>query len=83
MFINEKQMKDAKFFKVFGSDLVVCTAIALIDPLFIKEGEVFDSAERRVGTIFEVSTPQELQKLQPADEEAENVVIDLLDWQVC
>ncbi|KAJ4707485.1 3-dehydroquinate synthase [Melia azedarach] len=44
------------------------STIALIDPLFIKEGEV--------------STPKELQKLQPADEEAENVVIDLLDWQV-
>ncbi|KAL5741061.1 hypothetical protein ACOSP7_029925 [Xanthoceras sorbifolium] len=58
------------------------SSMALIDPLFIKEGEVFDKVERRVATVFEVSTPQELQQLQPADEQAENIVIDFLDWQV-
>ncbi|KAH9740024.1 3-dehydroquinate synthase [Citrus sinensis] len=58
------------------------STIALLDPLFIKEGEVFDSGDRRVGSIIEVSTPQELQQLQPADGQAENIVIDLLDWQV-
>ena len=63
--------------------VVECTAMALLDPLFIKEGEVFDRVERRVATIFEVSTPKELQQLQPADEQAENIVIDLLNWQVC
>lgn len=64
-------------------NLCAYTAIALLDPLFIKEGEVFDSGDRRVGSIIEVSTPQELQQLQPADGQAENIVIDLLDWQVC
>ncbi|KAJ0098706.1 hypothetical protein Patl1_22178 [Pistacia atlantica] len=59
------------------------STIALIDPLFVKEGEVFDSVERRVASICEVATPQELQKLQPSDEQAYNIVIDLLDWQVC
>ncbi|KAI9152956.1 hypothetical protein LWI28_003590 [Acer negundo] len=29
------------------------SSMALIDPLFIKEGEVFDRVERRVATIFE------------------------------
>lgn len=55
---------------------------ALIDPLFIREGGVFDGAGKRVATIFEVSTPAELKKLQPEDENAGSIVIDLLDWQV-
>ncbi|KAK3227575.1 hypothetical protein Dsin_007437 [Dipteronia sinensis] len=58
------------------------SSMALIDPLFIKGGEVFNGVERRVATIFEVSTPQELQQLQPADEQAENIVIDLQNWQI-
>ncbi|KHG24985.1 3-dehydroquinate synthase [Gossypium arboreum] len=56
--------------------------IALIDPLFIKEGEIFDNAGERVATIFQVSTPSELKKLHPEAHHVENVVIDLLDWQV-
>ncbi|XVE83817.1 hypothetical protein DITRI_Ditri16bG0117800 [Diplodiscus trichospermus] len=58
------------------------SSIAFIDPLFIKEGEIFEGAGKKVATIFEVSTPAELKKLQPEDEHASNVVIDLLDWQV-
>ncbi|XP_022750651.1 uncharacterized protein LOC111299618 isoform X2 [Durio zibethinus] len=58
------------------------SSIAFIDPLFIKEGGIFDGAGKRVATIFEVSTPAELKKLQPEDKHAGNVVIDLLDWQV-
>ncbi|XWS32850.1 hypothetical protein CRYUN_Cryun22dG0025500 [Craigia yunnanensis] len=58
------------------------SSIASIDPLFIKEGGIFDGAGKRVATIFEVSTPAELKKLQPEDEHARNFVIDLLDWQV-
>ncbi|KAB2075601.1 hypothetical protein ES319_A07G233600v1 [Gossypium barbadense] len=56
--------------------------IALIDPLFIKEREIFDNAGERVATIFQVSTPSELKKLHPEAHHVENVVIDLLDWQV-
>ncbi|KAK9272850.1 hypothetical protein L1049_003228 [Liquidambar formosana] len=58
------------------------SSTALICPLFIEEGELFDSEKRRVATISEVSSPEDLQQLQPADEQAENVIINLLDWQV-
>jgi hypothetical protein len=58
------------------------TAIALISPLYIEEGGIFVGENRRVATIFELSSPQELQQLQPANGQAENVVINLLDWQV-
>ncbi|KAG8637893.1 hypothetical protein MANES_15G177000v8 [Manihot esculenta] len=58
------------------------SSIAMINPLFIKEGEVLDSGSNRVATIFQVSTPEELQQLQPENARAENIVIDLLDWQI-
>ncbi|KAF2316251.1 hypothetical protein GH714_041592 [Hevea brasiliensis] len=58
------------------------SSIALIYPLFIKEGEVLDDGNNRVATIFQVSTPEELQQLQPENAQAENIVIDLLDWQI-
>ncbi|KAF8390233.1 hypothetical protein HHK36_024758 [Tetracentron sinense] len=58
------------------------SSIALIYPLFIENGELLDGESRRVATFVEVSSPQELQQLQPVDEQAENVVISLLDWQV-
>jgi len=60
----------------------VCAAFSFINPLFIEEGEVLDGENKRVATIFEVSTPQELQQLQPENGQAENVIINLLDWQV-
>lgn len=56
--------------------------MALIDPLYIEEGGLFDGENRRVGTILEVLSPQDLEKLQPANELLENIVVDLLDWQV-
>ncbi len=55
------------------------TAIALISPLYIEEGGIFDGENRRVATIFGISN---LQEFQPANGQAENVVINLLDWQV-
>ncbi|XP_059449986.1 uncharacterized protein LOC132180980 isoform X3 [Corylus avellana] len=58
------------------------SSIALISPLYIEEGGIFDGENRRVATVFEVSNPQDLQQLQPANGQAENVVINLLDWQV-
>lgn len=57
--------------------------IALICPLYVEEGGIFDKENRRVATIFEISNPQELLQLNPAKGEGENVVINLLDWQVC
>ncbi|XP_062009942.1 uncharacterized protein LOC133726412 [Rosa rugosa] len=58
------------------------SSIALIDPLLIKEGGIFDSENSRVATVVEVSNPKELEELQPENGVAENVVVDLLDWQV-
>ncbi|BBH00332.1 hypothetical protein Prudu_010293 [Prunus dulcis] len=58
------------------------SSIALIHPLFIQEGAIFDGENRSVGTILEVSNPQELEQLQPDKGLGENVVVDLLDWQV-
>lgn len=60
-----------------------CAAIALICPLFIKEGELFDNHDRRVATFSEISSPQQLKQFQPEVGLPENVIIDLLDWQVC
>lgn len=58
------------------------SSFSFINPLFIEEGEVLDGENKRVATIFEVSTPQELQQLQPENGQAENVIINLLDWQI-
>ena len=48
------------------------TAIALIHPLFIEEEKLFDSEGRRVATFYEVSSPQQLQLLQPVDKQPDN-----------
>ncbi|KAK9925110.1 hypothetical protein M0R45_033450 [Rubus argutus] len=58
------------------------SSMALIHPLLIQEGGIFDSDNTRVATILEVSNPKELEQLQPENGVAENVVVDLLDWQV-
>lgn len=57
--------------------------MALICPLYVKDGGVFDCEDRRVAAFKEISSPEELNQLKPEDEEADKVVIDLLDWQVC
>ncbi|XP_015879382.3 uncharacterized protein LOC107415555 isoform X2 [Ziziphus jujuba] len=58
------------------------SSLALIYPLYVEEGGIFDNENRRVGTILEVSNPKELEQLQPTNGMAENVVVNLLDWQV-
>ncbi|XP_027922409.1 uncharacterized protein LOC114180312 isoform X2 [Vigna unguiculata] len=58
------------------------SSIAVICPLFVNEGEVLDEQNKRVATIFDVSNPEELEGLRPEDEEAESIVVNLLDWQV-
>ncbi|XP_034707348.1 uncharacterized protein LOC117930757 isoform X3 [Vitis riparia] len=58
------------------------SSIALIHPLFIKEEKLFDSEGRGVATVYDVTSPQQLQLLQPEDKQADNVIINLLDWQV-
>lgn len=58
------------------------SSIALINPLFIEEGELYDSEDRVVATFTEISSPEQLEQLQPKDEQPDNVIMDLLDWQV-
>ncbi|XP_059642134.1 uncharacterized protein LOC132284084 [Cornus florida] len=58
------------------------SSIAMIYPLFIEEGQLFDSEHRRVATFSEISSPEQLKQLQPEDEQAQNVIVNLLDWQV-
>ncbi|XP_010554031.1 PREDICTED: uncharacterized protein LOC104823933 [Tarenaya hassleriana] len=57
------------------------SSIALIDSLFIEEGQLLDRARKNVAVAFEVSTPEELQKLQLHNESTENIVLDFLDWK--
>lgn len=54
----------------------------MIRPLFIKDRDIFDGDERRVATIIGISTPEELERLYPEDGQPQNIVLDLLDWQV-
>ncbi|KAL0350912.1 UNVERIFIED_CONTAM: 3-dehydroquinate synthase [Sesamum radiatum] len=58
------------------------SSIALLSPLFIEDGGVFDGEHIKVANIFEISSPEELEKLQLLTEQIENVVVNLLDWQV-
>ncbi|XP_024977690.1 uncharacterized protein LOC112515238 isoform X2 [Cynara cardunculus var. scolymus] len=58
------------------------SSIALINPLFIEDKRVLDNEAKLVATFSEISSPQQLEQLQPAYEHADNVIVDLLDWQV-
>ncbi|KAK7266355.1 hypothetical protein RIF29_18999 [Crotalaria pallida] len=58
------------------------SSVAVICPLFVDEGEILDGQNNRVATIFDVSSPDELERLRPEDAQAENIVINFLDWQV-
>ncbi|PKI46542.1 hypothetical protein CRG98_033099, partial [Punica granatum] len=58
------------------------SSIAMIQPLFIKDGLLVDGEEKTVATIIEVSTAEGLQRLHPEDGQPQNIVLDLLDWQV-
>ncbi|XP_020521590.1 uncharacterized protein LOC18422409 isoform X4 [Amborella trichopoda] len=58
------------------------SSIAMIKPLFIQEGEIFDSENKRIAIVSEISCPEQLEQLQLLDGQAENVVISLMDWQV-
>ena len=57
-------------------------AVALVDTLFIDERQVTDGTGKVVAAVFEVSTPEELQKLKIEDEQTENIVLGFLDWKV-
>ncbi|KAG2261286.1 hypothetical protein Bca52824_068365 [Brassica carinata] len=70
---------------VFSSDNLQLSddwsSIALVDALFIDEKQVTDGRGKVVAAVFEVSTPEELQKLKIEDEQTENIVLGLLDWK--
>lgn len=58
-------------------------AIALIEPLFIDGKELLDEQSRKFASFYDVSSPQELELLQPHADEAENVVVNFKnEWQV-
>ena len=50
--------------------------------MFIDERQVTDGTGKVVAAVFEVSTPEELQKLKIEDEQTENIVLGFLDWKV-
>ncbi|KAL8471551.1 hypothetical protein ACS0TY_028982 [Phlomoides rotata] len=58
------------------------SSIALLRPLFIEEGGIFDGDHTKVATFIEVSSPEQLENLLSLNDQAENVVVNLLDWQV-
>lgn len=60
----------------------IVAAIAVICPLFIEDGNLFDGEGKKVANYFEITSPYELEKLQSLNEESENVVVNLLNWQV-
>ncbi|KAI3768376.1 hypothetical protein L2E82_18997 [Cichorium intybus] len=43
--------------------------------------DFFDNYDKLVATFSEISSPQQLEQLQPTYELADNVIVDLLDWQ--
>ncbi|KAF9625401.1 hypothetical protein IFM89_022386 [Coptis chinensis] len=57
------------------------SSIATICPLFVEDGGLFDVENRRIAWFYEISSPEELNKLQVVDEEVKNIVVDLLDRQ--
>lgn len=63
--------------------LVLYAAIALICPLFVEDDKVFNEEAKLVAAFSEISSSQQLEQLQAVYERADNVIVDLLDWQVC
>ncbi|XP_050225751.1 uncharacterized protein LOC126675189 isoform X1 [Mercurialis annua] len=55
---------------------------AMINTLFVDDGEILDDENKRVAAMLEISTPEELQQFQPENVQAETVVVNLLDWQI-
>ncbi|KAK7256717.1 hypothetical protein RIF29_30175 [Crotalaria pallida] len=55
--------------------------VAVICPLIVDEGEILDGQNKRVATIFDVSSLDELERLRPGDAQAENIVVNFIDWQ--
>ncbi|KMS99184.1 hypothetical protein BVRB_2g047210 isoform B [Beta vulgaris subsp. vulgaris] len=57
------------------------SSIALINPLYLKDGALLDTENRSVASFFQISSPQQLEQMLLIND-SENTVIHLLDWQV-
>ncbi|XP_021758448.1 uncharacterized protein LOC110723403 isoform X1 [Chenopodium quinoa] len=57
------------------------SSIALINPVYAKDGALLDPENRSVASLLEISSPQQLDQMLLTDL-SENTVIHLLDWQV-
>ncbi|CAH8388790.1 unnamed protein product [Eruca vesicaria subsp. sativa] len=70
---------------IFSSDNLQLSddwsSVALVDALFIDEKQVTDGKGKVVAGVFEVSTPEELQRLKIKNEKTENIVLGFLDWK--
>uniref|UniRef100_M1AJ13 3-dehydroquinate synthase n=1 Tax=Solanum tuberosum TaxID=4113 RepID=M1AJ13_SOLTU len=58
------------------------SSIAVIYPLFVEEGRQIDHEHKSVAAFAEISSPQQLEQFQISEEQADKVVVNLLDWQV-
>ncbi|KAG2543129.1 3-dehydroquinate synthase homolog isoform X3 [Panicum virgatum] len=59
------------------------SSTARINPLFIDGPEIFDGENQKVAEISQVSSPRELELVQPDNVEVKNIVIDFRGgWQV-
>lgn len=59
------------------------SSTARIHPLFIDGLEILDEGNQKVAAISVISSPSELQLIQPENMELQNTVIDFQgDWQV-
>ncbi|XP_020276250.1 uncharacterized protein LOC109850613 isoform X2 [Asparagus officinalis] len=59
------------------------SSIALIQPHFFDGSEIFNEKNELLAFIYDVSSPQQLQKLQPDDDNSDTVVINFSgEWQV-
>ncbi|KAK1301315.1 hypothetical protein QJS10_CPB12g01325 [Acorus calamus] len=60
------------------------SSIALIHPLFVEGSEILDSENKRVANLCEVSSPEQLELIQPDERQAECLVLSLSgEWQSC
>ncbi len=58
-------------------------AIARIRPLYLEGGQFLDKEKKKVAVLGQVDTGEEQQNLAALLGQAEVVVMDALDWQVC
>ncbi|KAL8097827.1 uncharacterized protein LOC141687148 isoform X2 [Apium graveolens] len=57
------------------------SSIARINPLFLKDRNIYNVDDQLVATVSSISTPEELKQFQPTDQQPDNIIVNLLDWQ--